>query len=167
MTDFGNYDDFKKEAEKTGYNINKDEDFVQALLDSINININRYGYGACPCRLASGNKEKDLDIICPCDYRDSDLSDFGACFCALYVSDDVLNGKIKLESIRDRRMEAIKSKKESKPPQDNLHSSNNGIAKLKVPIWRCKVCGYLCGKEKPPGKCPICKATSKRFEQIL
>lgn len=32
------------------------------------------------------------------------------------------------------------------------------------PVWRCKVCGYLCARDKPPGVCPICKAGRERFE---
>lgn len=159
MTNFGSYEDFKKEAEQTGYHINADKEFTQSLLDSINVNIDRYGYAACPCRLASGDKEKDLDIICPCDYRDDDLSDYGACFCALYVTEDVLNNKKKLQSIPDRRMKTLKSKQVSSQIKPQF--------KLKVPIWRCKVCGYLCGKENPPVSCPICKASQDRFEQIL
>lgn len=90
------YDNFKKEAESSGYNVNDDVEFVEMLLENIDVNIERYGYGACPCRLASGEKEKDLDLICPCDYRDEDLNDYGACFCALYVTQDVLDGKKKV-----------------------------------------------------------------------
>jgi len=33
-----------------------------------------------------------------------------------------------------------------------------------IVVWRCKVCGYLCAREKPPGVCPICKAQRERFE---
>ncbi|KZX12063.1 ferredoxin-thioredoxin reductase catalytic domain-containing protein [Methanobrevibacter filiformis] len=161
MSNPNSYEKFKEDSEKTGYNVNTDKEFVEALLKSIEVNKERYGYGACPCRLASGKKEKDLDLICPCDYRDSDLNDYGACFCALYVTEDVLNGKKELKSIPDRRLKTLKAKsKESS-------SQNLNLGKLKVPIWRCKVCGYLCGKEKPPVKCPICKAESDRFEQIL
>ncbi|MGA7627900.1 MAG: ferredoxin:glutaredoxin reductase, partial [Methanoregula sp.] len=35
-----------------------------------------------------------------------------------------------------------------------------------LPIWHCKVCGYLCAREQPPGVCPICKATKERFERF-
>ena len=73
------------------------------------INEERYGYQACPCRLASGNKSKDLDIICPCDYRDPDLDEYDACYCALYVTNDILNGKKELTSIPDRRIEDKKN----------------------------------------------------------
>jgi len=160
MSDFDSYENFKKEAEDRGYYINNDKEFVQSLLDSIKVNINRYGYASCPCRLASGVKLEDLDLICPCDYRDSDLVEYGACFCALYVSEDVLNGNLKLKSIPDRRIKTLKSKKEE------VSAMMNGQPNAGVPIWRCKVCGYLCGREDPPLKCPICKAESLRFEHI-
>ena len=51
-------------------------------------NEERYGYRSCPCRLASGEKESDRDIVCPCDYRDPDIEEFGNCYCGLYVSGD-------------------------------------------------------------------------------
>ncbi|NLH21660.1 MAG: ferredoxin:glutaredoxin reductase, partial [Methanothrix sp.] len=71
------------EAKQAGYNLNSDADFVKGLVKGLLVNERRYGYRACPCRLASGDKAEDLDIICPCDYRDADLTDFGACYCAL------------------------------------------------------------------------------------
>jgi len=71
---------FKKDAELYGYHLNPDEDFSRALVKGILVNENRYGYGVCPCRLADGEKEKDLDIICPCDYRDTDITEYGTCY---------------------------------------------------------------------------------------
>ncbi|MCL2687254.1 MAG: ferredoxin:glutaredoxin reductase [Methanobrevibacter sp.] len=160
------YEKFKKESEETGYNVSPDVEFVEMLLENIDVNIERYGYGACPCRLASGDKEKDLDLVCPCDYRDDDLNDYGACFCALYVNQNVLDGKQKLKSIPDRRLKVLKAKSKNVEKQDKS-TGGPTILDLEFPIWRCKVCGYLCSREKPPGKCPICKVTADRFEQIL
>jgi ferredoxin-thioredoxin reductase catalytic subunit len=37
-------------------------------LGDLLVNKERYGYMCCPCRLAAGNREKDADIICPCQY---------------------------------------------------------------------------------------------------
>ncbi|MDL2270262.1 ferredoxin:glutaredoxin reductase [Methanobrevibacter sp. OttesenSCG-928-I08] len=153
------YDNLKAEAESGGYYLNPDVEFVENLIDSIEINKERYGYGACPCRLASGDKEKDIDLICPCDYRDADLNDYGCCFCALYVTKDVVEGKRKLKSIPDRRIRELKKNKES---EENISLKN-----LKYPIYRCKVCGYLCARENPPEICPICKADKDRFEKLL
>lgn len=69
-----------KEAEASGYHLNSDVSFTKELVKGLIINERRYEYWACPCRLASGNKHDDLDIICPCDYRDADLTDYGCCY---------------------------------------------------------------------------------------
>ena len=153
------YDKFKADSEKSGYYVNPDIEFVESLLENINVNNDRYGYGACPCRLASGKKEKDLDLVCPCDYRDMDINDYGACFCALYVSKEILEGKKTLSSIPDRRLKEIKKNKENKLAES--------FGNLKYPIYRCKVCGYLCSRENPPEECPICHVSKDRFERIL
>jgi ferredoxin-thioredoxin reductase catalytic subunit len=69
-----------KDAAAGGYNINPDVPFAMALAEGLATNAARYGYALCPCRLTGGNREKDLDIICPCDYRDADLDEFDTCF---------------------------------------------------------------------------------------
>lgn len=90
-------------SESHGYHLNPDIDFTKNLIKSLLINQKRYGYWACPCRLASGKKDEDLDIICPCYYREPDLKEFGACYCALYVSKEIIEGKKQAESIPERR----------------------------------------------------------------
>jgi ferredoxin-thioredoxin reductase catalytic chain len=70
----------KKEAEAGGYRLNPDIDFTRQLVAGLLATEQRYGYQACPCRLASGDKTEDVDIVCPCDYRDADLLEFDACY---------------------------------------------------------------------------------------
>jgi rubredoxin len=41
------------------------------------------------------------------------------------------------------------------------------LSNLPLPVWRCKVCGYLCARDGPPEICPICKAKKERFERFL
>ena len=74
------YDRLNKDAEAYGYHLNPDVPFTKDLVKGLLTNEKRYGYPNCPCRLASGVKEEDLDIICPCDYRDPDVTEFGTCF---------------------------------------------------------------------------------------
>jgi ferredoxin-thioredoxin reductase catalytic chain len=157
------YDALKRDAEEGGYRLSPDLEFVKNLVRGLIKNERRYGYPACPCRLASGIKEEDLDIICPCDYRDPDLDDFGACYCALYVSDPVLSGQQKLTPIPDRRP----SRAERKYKKSVTPSGINSLSSLPYPVWRCKVCGYLCAREQPPGICPVCKAKKDRFERFI
>ena len=70
----------KKEAEAAGYFLNPDVDFTKSLVKGLLVNEGRCGYWACPCRLADGVKSEDLDIICPCDYRDADLGQYDTCY---------------------------------------------------------------------------------------
>jgi ferredoxin-thioredoxin reductase catalytic subunit len=153
------YNQLKKDAESGGYSLNPDVEFTKQLVKGILVNNKRYGYWSCPCRLASGNQEEDTDIICPCDYRDPDLSEYGSCYCGLYVSDEIYADISKLRSIPERR-----------PPPDkrkilkSIQLMDNKPA-FPLPVWRCKVCGYLCARDAPPQTCPICKAKD-RFERF-
>jgi len=155
------YERLKREAEASGYHLNPDVEHTKELVKGLLTNEKRYGYWACPCRLASGVKEEDLDIICPCDYRESDLNDYGTCYCSLYVSRAVLDGKKKVGSIPERRP----SPEERKGAKSK--STSGDISSLSQPVWRCKVCGYLCAREGPPEVCPICKAKKERFEKFI
>ena len=74
------YQRLKREAEAGGYHLNPDVEFTKDLVKGLLVNEKRYGYQACPCRLSAGRKEEDLDIICPCDYRDADVSEYDACY---------------------------------------------------------------------------------------
>jgi len=103
------YQRLDKYAESNGYHLNPDVEFTKALVESLITNQKRYGYWACPCRLASGNREEDTDIICPCVYRDPDLIEYGTCYCALYVSQEIKDGKKKAESIPDRRPRKLRN----------------------------------------------------------
>ncbi|MDH4232658.1 MAG: ferredoxin:thioredoxin reductase [Nitrospirota bacterium] len=97
------YEMLKKAQEPLGYFFNKDRDTVFALLKGLLTNKERYGYMSCPCRLASGDYEKDRDIICPCEYRAPDVAEFGSCYCGLYVSSDWNEGKTKHVYVPERR----------------------------------------------------------------
>ncbi|HUW68279.1 MAG TPA: ferredoxin-thioredoxin reductase catalytic domain-containing protein, partial [Candidatus Nanoarchaeia archaeon] len=66
------YQELKKLADEDGYTLQPDQEILEDLLIGLVENEIRYGYRACPCRLASGILAKDMDIICPCDYRDLD-----------------------------------------------------------------------------------------------
>lgn len=52
---------------------------------------------------SSGKFEFDRDIFRPCDYRDIDVEEYGACYCALYVRTDFFNGKTPIKRTPERR----------------------------------------------------------------
>jgi len=152
------YERLKATGETSGYRLNPDMEFMMSLVESLLVNEERYGYWACPCRLASGVKEEDLDIICPCDYRDPDLNDHGSCYCALYVSEEIARGEAEPHPIPERRPPNPSQRAQARDTAD--------VAEEGVVVWRCRVCGYLCAREHPPGVCPICKAKRERFERF-
>jgi len=97
------FEKLRKVQEPKGYFFNTDREKVIDLLEALLTNKGRYGYMACPCRLAAADREKDRDIICPCEYREPDVEEFGSCYCALYVSEDWNAGKIEKEYVPERR----------------------------------------------------------------
>jgi rubredoxin len=85
--------------------------------------------------------------------------EYGACFWGLYVAEAVAKGKQELTSVPERR-----------PPPEQRKASKQvaaNLSNLPLPIWRCKVCGYLCARDGPPEICPICKAKKERFERFI
>lgn len=173
-----------QEAESAGYHLNPNREFTLGLIEGMLVNEKRYGYWACPCRLASGVKKEDLDIICPCDYRDPDIADYGTCYCGLYVSQEVIDGKRKAGRIPERRPPggmpapekmAAPADRMAEPADPGSASRESpgsppalpSLAGLKYPLWRCRVCGYLCARGQPPEVCPICRAKKDRFERLL
>jgi ferredoxin-thioredoxin reductase catalytic chain len=93
----------KKVQEPKGFFFNKDKYWVLSILNDLLINKDRYSYMSCPCRLASGDREKDRDILCPCVYRPDDVKDYGSCYCNLYVSPEWNEGEIEHIYVPERR----------------------------------------------------------------
>jgi len=90
-------------AQKQGWELNRDEEHLEIIISGLMKNYNRYGYFACPCRDASGVREKDSDIICPCDYCRPDQEEFGHCYCGLYLTKDFFKSGKEPQSIPERR----------------------------------------------------------------
>lgn len=96
-----------KFAQSKGLELNKDKEFVLDLIAGLLRNEERYGYRSCPCRLASGDREKDKDIICPCIYSEEDIKEYGKCYCGLYVKKEFNEGKIMNKVVPERRKKEV------------------------------------------------------------
>ena len=92
-------------AKHQGWELVRDKEHLQVLIEGLTTNWNRYGYFSCPCRLADGIREKDKDIICPCVYAKPDLEEFGHCYCGLYLTKEFFASGKKPEYIPERRPE--------------------------------------------------------------
>jgi len=165
----------RRQALERGYHLNPDADFVLDLMDGLITNQDRYGYASCPCIEAEGLRKEDLDILCPCDYRDADLAEFGSCYCGLYVSAEIARGERAVAPIPLRRSpnpedrpQAHRARSPSgHPPSDSgAGGPAPSLPSSQYPLWRCSSCGYLAARDTPPLECPVCHATSDRFERI-
>jgi ferredoxin-thioredoxin reductase catalytic subunit/rubredoxin len=168
------------DAKTNGSYLIPDADLLQGFLEGLKTNEDRYGYPTCPCRLASGVLEYDRDIICPCDYRDPDVAEFGACYCRLYVNKEVFEGKKELPMVPERRplakqaraFTAASTPKEEKPAIEKVSTAESGkeeveeFVNIGPKLWYCKQCGYVVFREEPPYVCPICKAKKEMFAEI-
>lgn len=164
------------DARTSGCYLVPDEDLLQGFLEGLQTNEERYGYASCPCRLASRVFEFDRDIICPCDYRDPDVAEFGACYCRLYVNKEVFEGKKELPSVPERRpiekqarsfeVASVLKQEEAAPKVTAVKEEKEELVKIGPKLWYCKQCGYVVYREDPPYVCPICKAKREFFIEI-
>ena len=158
----------ERDAKSRGFYLTSDEELLDGLLKGLKENLDRYGYFSCPCRIASGKFELDRDIICPCDYRDPDVLEFGACYCSLYVDKEVYNTIKKVESIPERRPEELQLRAlglEEVEEEEHLHTGE--LKETSRKLYYCKVCGYVTFRDNPPYICPICQAKREMFEEIV
>ncbi len=159
----------EKRCREDGYYPCPDESLYEDLLQGLATNTSRYGYRACPCRIASGSKTYDGDIICPCEYRDADIEEFGMCYCGLFVNETIKDNPSKIAPIPERRpienQDAAMQQAEQNQQNQSEPSTPESDEK-NIKVYRCKVCGYLAARENPPPVCPICKAKAKRFEEF-
>jgi len=163
----------ESDAKRHGYYLNPDPKFLESLLEGLEQNEGRYGYPLCPCRLASEKFEFDRDIICPCDYRDPDVEEYGYCYCALYVRKDVFEGKTPIQPIPERRplekqvrAYAVSTETLAEKPSEMGAMIAEKPSKDQRKMWYCKQCGYICFREEPPFICPICRAKREMFGEI-
>ncbi|MBI9107507.1 MAG: ferredoxin:thioredoxin reductase [Spirochaetales bacterium] len=90
-------------ASRNRWRVNPDSDFRESVEEGLFENYKQYGYLVCPCREAWGSREKDRDIICPCEYCADDIIEFGHCYCALYMSEAFIASGEEPGSIPERR----------------------------------------------------------------
>ena len=163
------------DAKSYGYYLTPQPDLLAMFLEGLKTNEERYGYPSCPCRLATGNLEFDRDIICPCDYRDPDVAQYGACYCRLYVNKAVFESQ-NLPEVPERRPAEKMARAYGTPgataqqtqgaPEKPQTPQPPKPAEVKKKLWYCKQCGYVVYREDPPYVCPICKAKREMFGEI-
>ena len=159
----------ESDAKTHGYDLNPDPILLRDLLEGLKKNEERYGYPSCPCRLASGELNFDRDILCPCDYRDPDVEEYGACYCTLYVRKEMAASNTPIQPVPERRpieKQARAYEKSVEKPAEKKAVVAQKSHEITLRLWYCRQCGYVCFREEPPYVCPICRAKRKMFAEI-
>ncbi|NYT12119.1 MAG: hypothetical protein GKC03_06140 [Methanomassiliicoccales archaeon] len=68
------------------YTLNKDMHVVETLASGVLENQKNHGLRFCPCRITTGDLEKDLKLVCPCNFpAQKTYKEEGECWCSLFV----------------------------------------------------------------------------------
>jgi len=90
-------------AETNHWINNQEKRTYEDLIDGLVDNKRNLGYQSCPCRFASGKRELDRDLICPCNYAAQDIKEYFACYCNLFLSPDFYDKGINYIIVPERR----------------------------------------------------------------
>lgn len=102
-TEEGMREYIKKVADTNNWILNRDRQTLDDLIDGLLENKKSHGYQSCPCRLASGKRDIDRDLICPCDYAPPDIKEYGACYCNLYLDPSFYEKGVEFIAVPERR----------------------------------------------------------------
>ena len=90
MTDkakvIGWWKDLVEKQESDKFVLNPDDEVVDDVATGVLDNEEKKGFKYCPCRLPVGDKRKDLELICPCNFKIQETwKERGECWCSLFV----------------------------------------------------------------------------------
>ena len=76
-------------AEGNDFMLNPDGEFLDRILEGILSNEKSHGLKLCPCRLGDGTRERNIGLLCPCNFKTHETwASHGRCWCGLFVKRD-------------------------------------------------------------------------------
>ena len=73
-------------TEKNDFKINPDPEHVDLIAKGVLENEKKHGLKLCPCRLRDNTRQRDLELICPCNFKMQDTwKNKGMCWCGLFI----------------------------------------------------------------------------------
>ena len=80
-------------AERLGYKLNTETDFVDEVLAAELDILERDGDVYCPCRIRTGNPKEDAQIVCPCiPFYSDQFAAIEKCWCGLFIRAGIADG---------------------------------------------------------------------------
>ncbi|MCH8329043.1 MAG: ferredoxin:thioredoxin reductase [Nanoarchaeota archaeon] len=77
-------------TQNNDFKLNPDKKHVDFIIEGVLENEKKHGLKLCPCRLRDGTREKDLELICPCNFKTHETwlkpkNKPQMCWCGLFV----------------------------------------------------------------------------------
>ena len=73
-------------TQKNDFVLNPDKEHVDGLAHGVFENEKNHGLKLCPCRLRDDSRKRDLELLCPCNFKIQEAWDKkGECWCGLFV----------------------------------------------------------------------------------
>ncbi len=77
---------WEKFTQRNDFMLNPDNEFVDQLAQGVLENEKNHGLKLCPCRLRNSTRERDLELLCPCNFKAQEKwGKKGECWCGLFV----------------------------------------------------------------------------------
>ena len=77
---------YERFAKNKDFMLNPDKEHLEFIIQGILTNEKKFGMRLCPCRVRDGTKQRDLELICPCNFKSQEIwTEKGACWCGLFV----------------------------------------------------------------------------------
>ena len=68
------------------FTLNPDLSHVDFVADGLLANEQKHGLKLCPCQVRDGSRKRDLELICPCNFKaQANWQKLGRCWCGLFV----------------------------------------------------------------------------------
>jgi ferredoxin-thioredoxin reductase catalytic subunit len=75
-----------RQPENNKFILNSDKETVERLAEGVLNNQKNKGLKFCPCRMTLGDREQDLKLVCPCNFKiQKTWKEKGECWCSLFV----------------------------------------------------------------------------------
>jgi ferredoxin-thioredoxin reductase catalytic subunit len=70
------------------FTLNPDTNHVDMVAEGVLLNEKKFGLKLCPCRLRDGTRKRDLELICPCNFKIQDAwKNQNRCWCGLFIKE--------------------------------------------------------------------------------
>jgi ferredoxin-thioredoxin reductase catalytic subunit len=82
---------WEKFTKNNDFKLNPDKRHVGIIIEGVLKNEKAHGLKLCPCRLRDGTRQKDLELICPCNFKTHETwlnpkeSMHQMCWCGLFI----------------------------------------------------------------------------------